>query len=269
MNKWKARMPMILSIAASAGTGLTTFFAIKDTRKVVKDESKIDVSSLTTIEKLKFYTKHYISTIVSGTATLFCIAGSNFSAKSNCATIATAYGVANRLYSDYREGATALGGKEFDNKVIEYAANKYIDPNAYVVPDDHYISACAFFEETSLNFDGINEEKVEFYEPFTKTWFISTPSKVVQAEYFLNRDLSLGGTRTVKDFLDLLGIIPAVSKEDLEMADEFGWDVEVLFEEGSAYWIEFNHVLSEKPDGAKYYIIDTPFEAVSLKEIYG
>lgn len=269
MNKWKARMPMILSIAASVGTGLTTFFAIKNTRRVVKDEETIDLKSMKTIDKVKFYGKHYIPTIASGTATLVCIAGSNFSAKSNCATIAAAYSVANRLYSDYREGAIALGRKEFDNKVIEYTANKYLDPDVFVVPDDHYISACAFFEETSLDFEGLKEEKVEFYEPFTKTRFVTTPSKVVQAEYFLNRDLSLGGTRSVKDFLELLGITEAVSKQDLETAEEFGWDVEILFDEGSAYWIEFNHVKCEKPDGTIYYTIDTPFEAVSLKEIYG
>jgi hypothetical protein len=72
----------------------------------------------------------------------------------------------------------------------------------------------------------------------------------MNAEYHLNRNFALAGAALFNEFYDFIGI------EERPELDEMGW---APTDEGE-FWIEFNHVPKDLPDGRRCYIIDMPFE---------
>ena len=87
---------------------------------------------------------------------------------------------------------------------------------------------------------------VTFYESISERYFEATMEQVLDAEYHLNRNYSLGKEVTLNDFYGFLGI------PEIETGDMLGWN----FMDESMYWIDFNHRKSEFPDGRIFYIID-------------
>jgi 8-oxo-dGTP pyrophosphatase MutT (NUDIX family) len=74
-----------------------------------------------------------------------------------------------------------------------------------------------------------------FYDDFSGRIFESTIEKVQEAEYNINRDLSMEGYATLNQFYDYLGLVP------IDGGDELGWSSGMNFDYYWQEWIDFGH----------------------------
>lgn len=121
-----------------------------------------------------------------------------------------------------------------------------------------YFTADNFFTSTSLDLP-IPERSVIFYEPFSDTFFKSTYSRVLQAEYTLNRNFVLGEVVTLNDWFTYLGLPRRADGE------YYCWDI-CWSGNDSIYWIDFNHRVQHNDDG-DYYIIEPQSHPVRIDEL--
>lgn len=155
------------------------------------------------------------------------------------ASLASAYALISQSYKEYQEKVKELYGEEAHKTVMSALATEKVDK-------DHTIVATAMYGATTLDFGDINEEVRTFYDCFSGRYFESTLSKVLQAEYHLNRNFALGGLYVeVNNFYELLGIAPIDSGKVL------GWDCAE-----DIVWIDFNHYKATLDDGMEVYYIE-------------
>ena len=229
----------ILTCIGAVGVVVTSVLAVKATPKAVKLIEKAEEEKgekLTKTEVVKVAGPVYIPAVVSGTATIACIFGSNVLNKRQQAAITSAYALLDNTYKDYRDKVKELYGDEADQEVKEAIAKDKYDHEAKIDDDD-----------------GMRL----FYDDFSGRYFRSTVEKVQNAEYWINRDLSLRDYATVNEFYEYLGIPP------IEGGDELGWSSGSNFDYYWQSWIDFGH--NKVPiDGGIECIIITMFGEPTL-----
>ena len=102
---------------------------------------------------------------------------------------------------------------------------------------------------SNLEFEGADEEERLFFDSFSNRYFQSTISRVLQAEYYLNRNFTMGMIPSLNDFYDLLGL------EHTKIGDNIGW----TNSDGSCYWIDFNHYKATIDGTMECWVIDSVF----------
>lgn len=225
----KKASPTILTCIGAAGVVATAVLAVKATPKadsLIKADSRRnhdgDPYAATKLEAVKSCWKCYIPAAATGVATIICIFGANTLNKKQQASLASAYALVNRSYSDYKHKLKELYGEDAHKKIMEsIAAEKSSMPP---------ITATGGFSNSSLEFEDANEEQRLFYDSFSKRYFQATISQVLQAEYHINRNMVLGAFVTLNDFYDFLGI------SHVEGGDVVGWLLS-----DSMYWIDFDN----------------------------
>lgn len=262
----KRAAPTILSILAGVGLIGTTALAIKATPKAAKKldaeikkrcrledsetlvEKKDGEYGLSVKETVKVTWRCYVPTIVTGGATLACIIGSNVLNGKEVASLSSAYALIRESYEQYRDKVKELYGEEAHKKVLESIAVEHAR--------DTYLHCEAGFQDTALDIGEDNpEEKILFYDSYGGRYFEKTLSSVIEAEYHLNRNFSLGGCVTLKDLYDFLGLNP------IEGSDKVGWTGE-----DGIMWIDFNHNLVTLDDGLECVIIDMAYLPEEIEE---
>lgn len=225
----KKASPTILTCIGAAGVVATAVLAVKATPKadsLIKADSRRnhdgDPYAATKLEAVKSCWKCYIPAAATGVATIICIFGANTLNKKQQASLASAYALVNRSYSDYKHKLKELYGEDAHKKIMEsIAAEKSSMPP---------ITATGGFSNSSLEFEDANEEQRLFYDSFSKRYFQATISQVLQAEYHINRNMVLGAFVTLNDFYDFLGI------SHVEGGDVVGWLLS-----DNMYWIDFDN----------------------------
>lgn len=248
MNKFKKALPTILSIISVAGLAATVVTAVRATPKAVKilEERKSDNDGeLTVGEMVKATWKCYIPTVVTGIGTAACIIGANVLNRKMQASLASAYALVSNSYQKYKSKVVELYGTEAHDKIMaSISAEK-----SNALP----IIAESFIKNSCLDFDE-KEEEILFYDAFSERYFTSTISKVLQAEYHLNRNYVLGGEVDVNDLYDFLGI------SRIDAGGIIGWSCY----DGEINWIDFDHRKTTTDDGLEVYIIEMIFEPFEL-----
>lgn len=119
-------------------------------------------------------------------------------------------------------------------------------------------TADSFFNTTSLDIPA-PERSLIFYEPYSGRYFRSTYSRVLQAEYHMNRNFVLGEVLTLNDWYTYLGL------PKLANGDDYCWDI---CRSGcdNIFWIDFNNEVQETADG-EYYIIEPQSDPMRIDEI--
>lgn len=126
----KKASPTILTCIGAAGVVATAALAVKATPKadsLIKADSRRnhdgDPYAATKLEAVKSCWKCYIPAAATGVATIICIFGANTLNKKQQASLASAYALVNRSYSDYkhmlgfkRTKAGAVVGWIYDDK---------------------------------------------------------------------------------------------------------------------------------------------------------
>ena len=221
----------ILTCVGGAGVVVTSVLAVKATPKAMRllDKAKKEKGEeLTKLEVVKTAAPAYIPAVVAGASTIACIFGANILNKRQQASLMSAYALLDNSYKEYRGKVSELYGEDADDKVkAEIAKDKY--EGGYLSDED----------------DGSRL----FYDNFSGRYFESTIEKVQQAEYELNRDLSMRDYATVNEFYEYLGLEP------IDGGDDLGWSTGMNFDYYWQSWIDFGHQKVPMPDDLECTII--------------
>lgn len=246
----KRASPFILTSIGAAGVIFTSIAASKATLKansLIKekaDGSKMDKKTI-----LKLSWKCYIPTALIGIGTVFCIFGANALNKKQQAALSSAYILISNKYKNYTEKLKELYGEEAHKRILEEIEVKQ--------PKDIYISTPNLTGFSSLDFDDEYETPILFYDSFSERYFESTISRVLLAEYYLNRNFSLGWIPSVNDFYDFLGL------EHTDIGEQIGW----VNANGEYCWIDFSHTKKLLDDGKTVcYVIDAEFPSYPVTD---
>ncbi len=244
VRKLKKISPTILSCFVAAGVVGTSVLAVKATPKAlrkIRSDSKYthnDPDAYTKLEAFQSAWFYYIPSVVMGAATIVCIFGANVLNKHQQAAITSAYALLNDAYQDYKNRLKELYGEDAHRKIVEAIAVEKAN--------DVYIASTGLIKGSSLDFDEHNpDDNRLFYDTYSKRYFESSINRVLQAEYYLNRDFAIGGYRSVNDFYEFLGIEP------ISGGDEIGWDIS-----SGLAWIDFDHYKTVLEDGLEVCVID-------------
>jgi len=247
----KTKSPTILSCLAAAGLVSTVILTVRATVKAVRyvDHKKEPVTvyydnkpvSVTPPEPtkrdiLKEVWKDFIPAAATGVGTLICIFGSNFLNKRQICSLSRAHAMIYSQFLGYSNAVKERFGNEAHEQIIK----------DMVIEDARNVDI--FADTRTMSFEGDNEERL-FYDMMSKRYFKSTFSRVLLAEYHLNRNFCLGGTIDENKFYEFLGLDP----EDIGC--NVGWDMC-----SGIYWIDFEHIKNTTDDGSlEYYIISPIF----------
>lgn len=252
-------LPVLMAFAASAGvigTAVTASIATPKAVKKIKDDSiqkhDGDANAYTKTEAVISAWKYYLPAFSIGASTVTCIFGMNILSRHQQAAIAGAYTLVSTSYKEYKDKLKELFGEETHNAVEDAIMKEKCK--------DVHITCPGFADCSTLDFDTAECEDPEvtrtFYDSFSKRYFESTISKVIEAEYHLNRNLMIGcGGVSLNDFYEFLGL------DKTEYGDEIGWWIS-----DELYWIDFNHRRTTLDDGMEIYVIDMVFEPRSEEE---
>ncbi len=237
------RFPLLLSAAAAVGvifTGITAAKATPKAMKLKQEAEKKKGEKLTTDETFKAVWRCYIPTALIGIGSIACIFGANNLNAKQITALSGAATLASQKYNEYVNKVKKVCGEEMHEQILK-------DLAAEEAKDIH-VSAQGLCSNYNIDFEDAEEEPALFYLSCSKTYFTSTFSKVLQAEYHINRNFVLGMTPSINDIHDFFGL------EHKEGGDELGW----TYSDGY-YWIDFNHIKTDLEDGMVCYIIDTAF----------
>lgn len=241
--------PTILSILGAVGVVTTVVLAVKATPKAlerIEDAKEVKHGEdLTRMETIAACWQCYIPTAATGIATIGCIFGANLLNRRQQASLASAYALVSRQYGDYKQKVKEVCGEETHQKIMQSLSAE----EAREVP----ICAQSFAGGSDLSFEGANEETRLFYDSFGERYFESTISRVLQAEYHLNRNFMFGGYISLNEFYKFLGI------DEIPLGETVGWNSC----NGDIFWIDFDHIRAMVDDGLngeiECYIIDMVF----------
>lgn len=206
----------ILTCMGGVGLVATAVLTAKATPKAmtrVENAREEKGEELTKVETVIAATPAYIPPVITGIATLACMFGANALNKRQQASLISAYALLDNSYKEYKKKVGVLYGDDANAKVKEeIAKDKYEEAN--VKP---------------------SEGLKLFYDDFSGRIFESTIQKVQEAEYNINRDLSMRGYATLNEFYDYLGLVP------IEGGDDLGWSAAMNFDYYWQQWIDFGH----------------------------
>lgn len=232
LKKLKKNLPTLLSIAAGVGVILTAVSSSRDAIKAQQEE--------TTAGKVR----SYIPTIFIAGGTIVCIISSNRLSKKQYAQLLAAYAMLEAEYQKYKKGVKEVLGEDAHQKVIEHIVKSECTPPDIWVP--------GFFGDSSELIPsnlGDPDATRTFYDLRSKRYFESTLAQVIQAEYYMNRDMNLGRFISLNVMYEYFGL------EGVPGGDDVGYDVCDEY-----YWLDFNHKLVTLDDGMEVIGIEVAFE---------
>lgn len=227
-----------LTCIASLGVIATAVSAVNVTQKALLSLEKVEQEKgeeLSTWEKVKIAGPSYIPAIAIGAGTVLCIIGANVLTKHSQANLASAYALVDQSYKEYKDKVKELFGEETHQQILDsLAAEK---------AKDMYVNAgCGgslYFDERD------NEEKRLFFDSFSRRYFQCSLAQLLEAEYHLNRNWTLGMEIGINDFYEFLGLEPIAEFDDL------GW-----FWDDGLMWIDFDHHKTVLDDGLEVCVVD-------------
>lgn len=245
----KKNSPAILALLGSAGVIATVYTAITVTPKaveLVKEDSRKnhdgDPYGYTKLEAVKSSWKCYIPTIVLGVSTIVCIISSSILSANKQAALTGAYALIEQSYKKYKKSANIVYGEDADKNIKEQMAK----------------SIPVF--DVAVNNNGIDEEfkTFLFYDDLSQRYFKSTFPAVLNAKYYINRNIMIRGEASLNEFYRFLGF------EETTGGDEIGWTQDKLYEDG-IMWLDFEIKLTTS-DGNSYYTIYVMSEPIMLND---
>lgn len=250
--------PLVLSIFAAVGVGITAVMAVKakpkadeaieEAKKAKKEKGE---GELTPVEKVAAAGKYYVPAVVTGTGTVLCIFGANHLNKRQQATLAAAYPLLKKSYDEYKDTVKEVLGIDAHNKVVD-AINKE------KCESPHLEAPCTFYSAT-LDVQGMDEPEITrtFYDEISHRYFEATLHDVDQAIYHLNRNHILGKNPTENEWAAFLGM------EDTPTGDNYCW---VQDWENEIYWIDFEYQFARLDDGMEVIYIKCLSDTIGIDE---
>ncbi len=252
----RAHSPTLLTCIGAAGVVLTAVMAVRATPKALelmeeeqarrKFEGETEYyESLPKKDVVKLTWRCYIPAAVTGLSTIACIFGANVLNRRQQAALTSAYALLSSSYREYEGKVKELYGEEAHKNIKDSIRVEHCEKDLKVVATN------IISDGSSLDFEDSNEEKRLFYDTFSGRYFETTISRVIQAEYHLNRNFWLKGAVPLNEFYEFLGLEPT------DYGEMVGW----TNCDGNIYWIDFSHHKAVMDDGLECYIIEMDFES--------
>lgn len=255
MAKWrkKTNVPYILGGFGCIGVMATTIMAIQSTPKaleLLEDAEKEKGEDLSKWETVKTAGPVYLPAVITGIATIGCIAGAVILSERQQASLISAYGLLNESYMKYQRKVIENFGEDTHTDILKAIAEETKPVN---------ITADNFFGVSNQGMAEDFSEPKLFYEEFSGRYFEAPLEQVLLAEYHVNRNMALGALILLNDFYEFLGL------ERTDYGGEVGWCINDDY-----IWIDFNHRKVVMDDGLECYIIESVFPPdMEWKEYYG
>ena len=242
----KRNSATIFTVLAVVGVVTTAIFTAKETPKAIELCAKVDddTDEPTIIDYAKATWKCYVPAVAIGTATITCIFASNSINKKQIAALAGAYGLVSESYKKYKDAVKETYG---DNAHQDILRKIVADKTGNAAP-----YAQGLTSDCCLDFSQ-DEDIHLFYDEYSGEYFESTFSRVLQAEYHLNRNFMFSGVVSLNDFYDFLGLEEI--KKKVKCGDSVGWSNT----NGDLYWIDFDHTRIIIDDGLICYAVEPVF----------
>jgi len=244
----KQHIPTVLSCIGSIGVIATTALAVKATPKAyerIREESKVahngDSHAFTKMEAVKACWKCYIPAAVAGASTIACIIGANLLNKHSQASIASAYALLHQSYRKFKNAAKTVYGEDANSKIgVQMAKDAYVSADGWAVYSSDMDPA---------------SEKILCYDEYSQRYFMATMAAVVNAQYHLNRNLSLRGYVGVNEFYEFLGLDKINDDYGVCDAERYiGWEYDDLVDAGFM-WLDFENACTETDDGMRCCVV--------------
>ncbi len=232
LKKLKKSLPTILAVVAGVGVVLTAVSSSRDAIKAQQEDTKAGK------------VKSYIPTIFIAGGTIVCIIASNRISKKQYAQLLAAYAMLEAEYQRYKKGVKEVLGEDAHQQVVEHIMKSECNP-----PDIWVNNFIGESQELIPSNLGDPDTVRTFYDLRSKRYFESTLAQVIQAEYYLNRDMNLGRYISLNDMYSYFGL------EGVPGGDDVGYDVCDEY-----YWLDFNHKLVTLDDGMEVIGIDVAFD---------
>lgn len=205
----------------------------KEERRYYKDTTGISQPPVTKEEVVKDCWRYYIPPVIIGGMTIGGIIAANVLGERQYKQLAAMYATCAGSYKMYRDEVAKEYGKETDisiqNNVLKERAAMHI-PNC----DEE---------------DDLGGEVLLWWDPYAERYFRRTMRQVREAEYHLNRNLSLRGYVPLSELYEFLYLDVTKDSETL------GWDSDYLFDSLGSNWLDFDHALTKMDDGMECYIL--------------
>ena len=155
------------------------------------------------------------------------------------ASLMSAYAMLNESYKQYRKAAKTVYGEDADDKIHAEMAK------------DAMVSTYDWgYQVYNMDMDS-DSERLLFYDLASKKYFRTTMAAVLNAQYHVNRNLSVRGVCPLNEYLSFLGL------DEVDGGDVIGWDICYMIEEMDCYWLDFDNYKTTLEDGLECIIIDT------------
>lgn len=241
MRNKKRIWQVVFSMVAIGGVVATGVLTGKATIKAKQelDQSVENPDDISTKEKIERTWKIYAPAAGVAMLTISCIAGANILSYKQQASLIATYSLAskqlNAHQNEYKRIVKKLFGEDADERVEkEIAIEKR---------KDTHITAYGAITSSSLNAD--KDENIRlFYDRYSERYFEASLSKVIEAQYHLNRNFVLRGYSPVNEYYDFLGL------DSIEDGDRVGWEIE-----DDLYWVDFDNQFMTMDDGLECCIV--------------
>lgn len=222
----KKYIPTALTAGSMLGVGMTAYFTAKATIKAkehVEEAEKKRNGELEPKEIVKRTWRYYKVPIALAILTESLIASNFIFNKHELDAANSACGLFNNALITYQGKVKELYGEEAHQNVVNAIIAEKADPN-------NVVYAQSFFSTSTLDFGLDDEETYIFYLTCSDVFFESTLSKVLEAEYHINRNFAFSGDVRQNEMHEFLGI---------QRKPEF--DDCLWYMDDDYYWIDFNH----------------------------
>ena len=248
----KKHLPDILSYGGAVGVVATSVLSGKAAIKAHKEIEDIEAYCGGEINGYaKFFNTwhYYIPTFLVGSATIGCIVSSNIIYGRRYSDLVAAYTLLANTYRDYQDKVIETYGEEAHEEIVKsIAVDKASDIPLYA-----YETSGA----SMLDFGVDDGWQHLFYLRCADRFFTSTISKVLQAEYYVNRNLMMGHPVSLADFTILLGLEPDRGEA------EVGWPII-----DELCWVDFSHYVAKSGDKCYPRELDLPEECPFDPDIF-
>lgn len=251
----KNHSPTILSGIASVGVIASTVMAVKATPKalqLLEDATNKKNDKLSKIEVIQIASPAYIPTAITCLSTIICIFGANALNRKQQASLMSAYALLNGSFKKYRDAANIVYGDDADSKIRAEVAK-----TTYISCDSSFVHSCSIYNP-DMDFEN---EKLLFYDFYSQRYFNATLPAVLNAQYHLNRNLSLRGKVSINEFYEFLGLTP------IDGGDDIGWDMDYMITCYDSLWLDFENEYTKIEDGMECFIISTLIEPLPFATI--
>lgn len=263
---WDENSNTILTIGALVGFGASLYFTARGAIRADRKVKELEKSNpnLTSIDIVKTVAPECIPTLVAAAFTIACIISNHNINEEEKIAMCGAYAMVGKSYEKYRRKVKEVAGEDVAKQIdIAMAEDVRI----------HQVGGAYPFNDVLQNIDTSAGECI-FFDPLSELYFAAAPDKVRQAEYYLNRSMSLRGDVSLWEFYKLLGIENYVvnNRRHKRTLRKLGWDTDFMMNEYEQTWIDFEHeyvdINNENDEPSGYYIIAPLIMPRDLSEEY-